>query len=264
VKLITTFGHRSEFEKAAARLAALGLPYETISPDPGYSRVGAPALVLAEETRLALAACGGDDFICSGWIEYRPPRIAVPAEPPPALEEDIVGEVAIMVLVPCVADKSRIRFIAHVGGELAQAMPYLNAERREASYNPKAETLSFMDRYRLITLYPRRIVVAKADDLVDGWRVLEMIRCRVNDAWARRARLEPCFEMRERPPALEIFKRLPKTNCRACGEATCLAFAVRVQMGELPVSKCTPVFQGEFGYLKDALMEICMGLGATT
>jgi hypothetical protein len=33
-------------------------------------------------------------------------------------------------------------------------------------------------------------------------------------------------------------------------------------MGELPASKCTPVFHGEFGHLKDALVEICMGLGA--
>ena len=112
VKQVTTFAQRSEFEKAAARLEALGLPYETISPDPGYSRVGAPALVLAEKTRLAL----------------------------------------------------------------------------------------------------------------------------------------------------EIFKRLPKTNCRVCGEATCLAFAVRVQMGELPASKCTPVFQGALRHLKDALVEICMGV----
>jgi len=91
-----------------------------------------------------------------------------------------------------------------------------------------------------------------------------MIRCRVNEAWARRAQIEPSDEMREKPPALEIFKRLPKTNCRACGELTCLAFAVRVWMGELAVSKCTPVFQGEFGHLKDALVEICMGLGAAT
>jgi ArsR family metal-binding transcriptional regulator len=140
----------------------------------------------------------------------------------------------------------------------------MNAEMREASYNAKGPTFTFMDRYRMISMYPRRIAVAKADDIVDGWRTLEMIRCRVNDAWARRAQIEPCYEIREKPPALEIFKRLPKTNCRACGEATCLAFAVRVWMGELPASKCLPVFRGEYGHLKDALVEICMGLGAAT
>jgi ArsR family metal-binding transcriptional regulator len=121
-----------------------------------------------------------------------------------------------------------------------------------------------MDGYRMVSLYPGRITIAKADEIVDAWRTLEAIRCRVNDVWARRAEIEPSDEMRERPPALEIFKRLPRTNCRACGERTCLAFAVRVWMGELTASKCLPVFQGEFSHLKDALVEICLGLGAPT
>jgi len=167
-----------------------------------------------------------------------------------------------VVLAPCVADLTKIRLIAHTSGNMAEAFPYMNAEMREASYNAKGPTFTFMDGYRMISMYPQRIAIAKADEIVDGWRTLEMIRCRVNDAWARRAQIEPCYEMREKPPALEIFKRLPKTNCRACGERTCLAFAVRVWMGELPASKCAPVFQGEFGHLKDALVEICMGLGA--
>ena len=67
--------------------------------------------------------------------------------------------------------------------------------------------------------------------------------------------------MRERPPALEIFKRLPRTNCRACGEATCLAFAVQVWQGRRLPRECRPVCEGEYAHLKDALVEICAGLG---
>jgi ArsR family metal-binding transcriptional regulator len=261
MKLITTFGQRAEFEKARRRLETLGLPYESISPDPGYARVGQPSLVLTLETRLALAAGGGDDFLCAGWIEYRPARIAVPADPPPAYAQDLLGETAIMVLVPCVADKSRIRFIAHIEGNLAPVLPYLNAEMPEATYNPKGETLTFMDRYRLVTLYPHRIVVAKADEIVDGWRTLEQIRRRANETWARRAAITPCHQMREKPPALEVFKRLPGTNCRACGQQTCLAFAIMVHEGEVPPTKCRPVFEGEFGHLREALVEICTAIG---
>jgi len=264
VQQVTTFARQAEFEKAKARLDALSLPYEVIEPQPGFAKVGVPALVADTEARAALTGAGADGSFCAGWVDYRPPRIAPPREPPRGFEEDVFGEAAVVVLAPCVADPTKIRLIAHTSRDMSQAFPYMNAEMREACYNAKGPTFTFMDGYRMISLYPQRMAVAKADEIVDGWRTLEMIRCRVNDAWARRARLEPCFEMRERPPALEIFKRLPKTNCRACGEATCLAFAVRVQMGELPVSKCTPVFQGEFGYLKDALVEICMGVGATT
>jgi ArsR family metal-binding transcriptional regulator len=261
VKLVTTFGHRSEFERARARLESLALPYEVVLPDPGYSLVGVPALVLAEQTRHTLAAKGGDEFVCAGWVEYRTPRAPVPAEPPPTYKEDLFGETAIMVLVPCVFDKSRMRFIAHLGGSIGPVFPYLNAEIKEACYNAKAGIFTFMDGYRLVTFYPQRVAVAKNDDIVDGWRVLEKVRRLVNETWARRGAIQPCVEMREKPPALEIFRRLPKTNCRACGQATCLAFAVMVHEGELPLSKCRPVFEGEFGRLRDALVDLITAMG---
>ena len=37
---------------------------------------------------------------------------------------------------------------------------------------------------------------------------------------------------------LDIFKVLPKTNCRECGEATCLAFATSVIKKYRPLSQC--------------------------
>jgi len=160
-----------------------------------------------------------------------------------------------------VADAAKIRLIAHLSGDLTQVFPYLNAVMREASYNMHGPTFTFMDRHRMVSMYPRRIAVAKADEIADGWRVLEALRCRANETWARRAEIEPSCEMRERPPALEIYKRLPRTNCRACGEATCLAFAVKVWMGNVPVAQCSPVFGGERAELRDALLEVCGGLG---
>jgi len=201
--------------------------------------------------------------VCSGWVEYRPARIAILAEEPPGFEEDVFGQAAVMVLAPCVADVSRIRLIAHISGDLTEVFPYLNTEMKQASYNRHAPTLTYMDEYRMISLYPRRITVAKADELVDAWRTLETIRRRVNEAWARRASIAPSYEMREKPPALEILKRLPRTNCRACGEPTCLAFAVKVWQGRALPSECGPVFTGGHAGLKDALVEICKGLGVS-
>lgn len=261
MKVTTTFPKREEFEKARARLDVLSLPYEVISPDPGFARVGAPALVVETEARAALTGRDADGFLCAGWVEYRPAQIDVPDEAPPAFEEDVFGEVRIMVLAPCVADATKIRLIAHLGGDLTEAFPYLNAEMGEASYNAKGPAFTFMDRYRLISMYPRRIAVAKADEIVDAWRTLEVLRRGANEVWARRAEIEPSHEMRQRPPALEIFKRLPGINCGACGEKTCLAFAVSLWNGAATPSQCKPVFSGEYGRMKEALLQVCAGLG---
>ena len=200
-------------------------------------------------------------MVCSGWVDYQPAKSEVPSAVPPSFEEDIFGDCAVMVLAPCVADLARIRLIVHLSGDLTAVFPYLNAEMPQGDVCREAETFTYMDEYRLVSLYARRITLAKADELVDAWRTLEKIRCRVNDTWRRRGAIEPCYELRRKPPALEIYKRLPGTNCRACGEKTCLAFALRLWNGEVKPTLCVPIFTGEHGHLKGAFLEICSSLG---
>ncbi len=260
-ELVGTFPRIGEFAKAKTIADSLQLAYQAVSPEPGFGRVGVPALVLDDEARAAWMAHGGDAATCSGWVDYRPAALAVPATKPLEFAEDIFGAAAIMVLAPCFADASKIRLIAHISGDLTQVFPYLNAEMRQASYNKDAPNLTFMDSYRMVSLYPNRIAIAKADEIVDAWRVLEMIRCRVNDIWSRRGRIQPSDERRAKPPALEIYYRLPKTNCRACGQKTCMAFALTLWSGNAAPSQCKPIYSDDSAHLRPAFEEICSSLG---
>jgi ArsR family metal-binding transcriptional regulator len=257
--LIAAFARRSEFEKARALLAGLQLPHGVVSPDPGYSLVGAPALLCDAQ---GLSAIGSDhEIICAGWTEYRTSSASIPKQPPVRFEEEVFQEAVIMFFGPCMADETRIRLIAHLAGDLTAALPYLNATMPQASFNAGPCTLTYMDGQRLISLYPRRVTIGKADDLLDGWRTLEKIRLLVNQVWARRATIIPSFELRAKPPALEVYKRLPRTNCKVCGEETCMAFAVRLWQGTAFLSQCVPVFSDEYAEMRAALLEICRGFG---
>lgn len=260
MKTLAAFPTAGEFIKMRSALRAAGLAHEVLDPSPGYSHSGCPVIVVEQEARGALSSNSGDS-ICSGWVEYRGSSLRVPETEPPVFAEDLFGEASIMVIAPCVADAQRIRLIAHLSGDVGPALPYLNAEMRNACYNSDGETLTYMDGPRMITVYPRRISIAKADDIVDGWRCLERIRCSVNEAYARRASIEPFFEMRKKPPALEIYKRLPGTSCGRCGQKTCMAFALTLWSGNASPSLCAPIFTGEYAHLKDAFLEICAGLG---
>jgi len=259
--LLTTFPRHEDFDRSLDALRKLKLIHEVIDPAPGYRLVGVPAVVLEEEQLGQLTCNTAGEFYCSGWVDYQPATRTVPGEEPTLFPEDLVGRLSIMVLAPCVADLRKIRLIAHLSGDLRGVLPYLNAEMSSACFNPDGSSLVFMEGYRMITLYPERIAVAKADDIVDAWRVLERIRRLVNGCWQRRSVLSPSYERRRKPPALEIYKRLPATNCEACGEKTCLAFALRVWNGELSVRSCAEVFDGEYAHLKDALLELCSGIG---
>ncbi len=261
MNLVVAFPARSEFERARSRLDSMRLSYELLSPDPGYSLVGIPALI-CDSQRLAAIQSDTESLITvSGWVDLRPATIAVPQSPPEEFQEDVLGKVAIMFLGPCVADETRIRLIAHISGDLSAVLPYLNTEIPAASFNAQSPSLTFYDKHRLITLYPGRIAIGKAEDLVDGWRTLESLRVLANTVWARRESILPTYKMRARPSAVEIYKRLPRTNCKMCGEQTCLALAGRLWRGEAAPSQCQPAFSSEYAHLRGALIEICRSLG---
>jgi ArsR family metal-binding transcriptional regulator len=261
MRVATTFPNREAFGAAVKALDGAGLPYEVISPDPGYDKVGAPALVMDQSVRSALAVRMGSDLYCAGWVDHHGATIEVPTHASREFAEDVFGRAAVIVLASCMADETKIRIVAHISGDLTEVFPYLNAEMRHASYNAAGPTLTYMDAYRMVSVYARRIAVAKADEIVDAWRVLEELRCRANDAWARRRQIVPSYERRQKPPALEIYGRLPGINCGECGESTCLAFAVKVHGGRGSVRDCRPVFDGEFQHLKEALVEVSTALG---
>jgi ArsR family metal-binding transcriptional regulator len=56
-----------------------------------------------------------------------------------------------------------------------------------------------------------------------------------------RKEITPSFQASARPQIIQILKLLPKTNCRECGEVTCMLFAVRVAEGAKDVNACLPL-----------------------
>jgi ArsR family metal-binding transcriptional regulator len=261
VDALTTFTDRREFERAAALLDELSIEHTLIFPDPAYKHVGCPAIALPAEGKAQFLEAGGSDCLSAGWVDFRPPAHGVPNEAPAEFAADIVGRIAIVVLAPCVADFKRLRVTAHLSRDVAEALPYLNAEMPQGSYTAKLPVFTYMDGHRMVSLFRDRVAVAKTDDIVDSWASLERVRRLVNEVWARRGAITPSFELRRRPPALEVYKRLPGTNCGQCGEATCMAFAWAVWRGDADQRLCRPVFEGDRDDLRDALLSICSGLG---
>ncbi len=263
MRQLTTFPRHDEFEKAKALLAAAQTAFEVVEPGAGHTAVGVPGIVVEQEGRTLLAGGGVASAVCSGWVEFHPTTHAHAAEAPPRFAEDVFGSCAVMVLAPCVADAKKIRLVAHVSGDLAPVFPYLNAIMGNGLYNNTIPSFTFMEGYRLITLYSQRLTVAKSDEIVDAWRVLEKARRMVNDAWARRSSITPSTQMRKKPPVLEIYKRLPGINCGKCGEKTCMAFAMRLWNGEAEPHHCAPVFDGDFAHLKEMLSDLAAAVGVT-
>lgn len=50
---------------------------------------------------------------------------------------------------------------------------------------------------------------------------------------------------KKRLNAMMIYKLLPQTNCRVCGEPNCMAFAVKLINRSVELKQCTPLFEEE-------------------
>jgi len=53
---------------------------------------------------------------------------------------------------------------------------------------------------------------------------------------------------------LDIYKLLPKTNCRECGFATCLAFAMQLAKKNISIDKCPYILADAKAILESAAL----------
>jgi len=68
---------------------------------------------------------------------------------------------------------------------------------------------------------------------------------------------------------IAIYKNLPKTNCKECGQDNCMAFATKIVNREIELDSCKPLLKPEYAkqyailkeLLKPAVKEVTIGVG---
>ena len=156
----------------------------------------------------------------------------------PESSGEFLKSITLCYVAPCMADEKRIRLIAYFDRDISEILPYINAIIKGASYNKGASILTYAKERRLINLYNIKITIAKANDIIDAWMILDEVKKLINDTYRRRDTIKPNYEEKVKVTALQIYGWLPKTNCRTCGEATCLAFAVKLLLGDQKLANC--------------------------
>jgi len=74
--------------------------------------------------------------------------------------------------------------------------------------------------------------------------------------------------IRELSP-IDVYKLLPRTNCKECGEENCMAFATKLVNREVTLEKCTPLLVDKYAkayeqlkeMLKPTIKEVVVGFG---
>jgi ArsR family metal-binding transcriptional regulator len=147
--------------------------------------------------------------------------------------------------------------IAHLKVDLSPVLPYLNAILHRAKYSPQAPALSWRYEGHKVGFWSDRIAVDHIHHKEEVQEVVEYLVDLVNETWEQRDQIAPVSEPREFLQPLEIFRLLPQTNCKLCGQSTCFNFALQLAAGQAEVEACTPLFEeSAYEAAKEELLEL--------
>ncbi len=140
--------------------------------------------------------------------------------------------------------------------DISEVFPYLNAIMKGTIYDPKNKTLHFKLGGHGITLYAKKLLVAGLEDKKDAEKVLEHLKSFINRTNEKRDEIEPSYKTRAQLNVLGVYKLLPRTNCRKCGQPACMGFAAKLIAEETPLERCIPLFTDEYADARQQLFAV--------
>ena len=146
-----------------------------------------------------------------------------------------------------------VHCFAHLEQDVSEALPYLNSVLGGFEYFTDPPAVTFKASGKLITVHGKKIAVNALKDGEEAAKIIQWLKNEINNAWEQRAEIEPCYTGMPRPVLIEILKLLPKTNCRECGEPTCMVFATRLAEGAKGIDACPQLKEEASKELSDYL-----------
>lgn len=143
-----------------------------------------------------------------------------------------------------------------VEADLGELMPYMNALVKNGYYDPNLPTLVWKEGAHKFFLRKNEFGINNLHDRAHAERKVAKLVERLNDVWERREAIEPDYTSRKPPAVLEVFKLLPRTNCKECGLATCMAFAAKLSQGEAVLADCPAIMEARYGENLQKLRDI--------
>ncbi len=176
----------------------------------------------------------------------------------------LVSGLRLLRALPCLAEPGKLIVIGESDEPLDGVLPLLNAILPNAiSYNPMAGTMTLRRQPGLITIYPHQVMITQVNDVEDGLAMLAATRDLLNRVWDRRDEIQPKLEGLRVPRPLDVYELLPCSNCGACGEATCMAFAFGLLEARHRPEECAGLAEPRAATQRQAVVDLLSGVGAS-
>lgn len=160
---------------------------------------------------------------------------------------------------PCEPGAERWSARATLTDDIGDVLPYLNATIRNAIYHHAARVVTWRMGGHTIAVRPREIAISNLVDRDTAETEMQRVVGLINRTWERRAEITPSTETRQRLKPMEVYKLLPATNCKVCGQPTCFTFALKLTTGEVELEQCAPLRTDAYRAKRDKLSALLEG-----
>ena len=155
----------------------------------------------------------------------------------------------------CHSDPNKIRTIASLPESVEPLLPYLNAVLR-GSYHEEGKTFTFSYEKRPVIVGADQITVGKTENIDKVKDTLDHVIKILNKVARERDSIVPSTRPKSQLSPYTIYKHLPRTNCKKCGEMTCLAFATGLIQERCEMAQCPALQEPSREQERQAIQEM--------
>lgn len=164
-------------------------------------------------------------------------------------------------ILPCIADSTKIRVVVSIDKDFSELFPYLKAILKKGFLLKNPPSYSYKKDGKCYSIYKDSILMTKLKDEEEVWRELSYISTLIEKVLNEKEMITPDFTTGKRVSVMDIYKYLPKTNCKTCGEASCFAFATKLSNEEKNIMECTELFQEKHKESRNLLLNLLLESG---
>lgn len=167
-------------------------------------------------------------------------------------------EISITDKTPCLLEPRKLQIAAQADKPLNEIIPILFLAIPHSQYAKAFGSVTFLLEGKLVTVYSDGKIklgcVLREEIAVRLLEKLKIILNRAYEYYERHGSPDPkLLEAKQRLNPLEIYRFLPKTNCKECGEQGCFPFAIKLANGEKTLQECPQIQQPQYSTGKEKL-----------
>jgi ArsR family metal-binding transcriptional regulator len=130
--------------------------------------------------------------------------------------------------------------------DISASFAYLNTILDDTLYDHKNGILIGRNDRRRYAFRPHEIQAGMVNDPSEASSIADEVVDLVNRVWKEREYITPSLKERKLPTIYDIYKLLPRTNCKECGYPTCLACAADIRNGVISLERCPLLSRTEY------------------